>query len=115
MTCNMNRITLVLFALCLLICVTPRPAHAENTFGPTVLACFHPDAKFTSMTYARGRGHHTWTGWIKFHEGRMDASMSFVMDMKTRNGDTFFRILPVMDGGPSEAASGCYLREWQRY
>lgn len=115
----MNRITnaLTLFSLllCLLICAIPRPVHAENNFGTTVLACFHPDATFTSATYARGRGHHTWSGWIKFREGRAEGAMSFVMDMKTRNGDTFFRVVPVMDGGMTQAASSCYLREWQRY
>jgi len=92
-------------------------AHAgEESFGSTVLGCYHPGATLTSVTYARGRDRHAWTGWIKFREGRREGfAMSFQMDMKTTRGETFYRVLPVTDDGTMPAASGCYLREWQRY
>lgn len=115
----MNRFAvLVLFPLLLAPTTTSRTAHAAgaDSFGVTVLGCFHPDAKFTSASYARGRNTHAWTGWITFRDGRREgAAMSFVMDMKTRNGDTFFRVLPLMDDASSAPAPGCYLREWQQY
>jgi hypothetical protein len=98
--------------------VTVREARAgEESFGSTVLGCYHPGATFSSATYTRGRDRHAWTGWIKFREGRHEGyAMSFQMDMKTtRSGETFYRVLPVMDDGMEPAASGCYLREWQRY
>jgi len=117
----MNRIAFLVFLvpLTLVPVAMPREAQAaatETPFGVTVLRCFHPEATFTSAIYAHGRDHHTWTGYITFREGHRDgATMSFVMDMKTRNGDSFFRVLPLMDDGYSAPASTCYLREWQRY
>lgn len=97
-----------------------REARAEegsSSFGNTVLGCYHPGATFTSATYMRGHDRHAWTGWIKFREDHHEGfAMSFQMDMKTtRSGETFYRVLPVTDDGTMPAASGCYLREWQRY
>jgi hypothetical protein len=107
---------LVSLLLAMGIALLPVRVHADEAdgFGPRLLKCFHPDAKFSSMTYAHGRGHHAWTGWIKFRDGRMDAAMSFVMDVKTRDGGTLVRITPVTDNASSAPDSSCYLREWQQ-
>jgi hypothetical protein len=119
MTSTVSRIGtkfLVSFLLTVGIALLPARVHADEAdgFGPHLLKCFHPDAKFSSMTYAHGRGHHAWKGWIKFQDGRTDAAMSFVMDVKTRDGATEIRITPVTDDALTAPESGCYLREWQR-
>jgi hypothetical protein len=110
----------LLFAMGLGIGAIVKPAHAagEGTFGGNIVDCFHPDAKFTSVTYAKGHGRHAWMGWIRFHEGRAsgDAVMSFTMDMKTaQNGESFYRVTPLTDDGFLAPAPGCYMRDWQRY
>jgi hypothetical protein len=94
---------------------TAQASGPADAFGTTVLDCFHPEAKFSSVSFTRGARRHPWIGLIKFREGRADAEMTFAMDTKTTQGGDFYRITPLTDGGPSVAASGCYLRDWQPY
>ncbi len=113
---NTGKKFLVSFLLAAAVVALPASVHADDAegFGPRLLQCFHPDAKFSSMTYARGRGHHAWTGWIKFQDGRTSAAMNFVMDVKNQDGGLVVRITPLTDSALSAPEASCYLREWQR-
>ena len=113
---NMAIRTLLVLCLVAAGMIVAIPARADDAegFGPRLLKCFHPDAKFDSMTVARGRGHHAWTGWIKFQDHRTAAAMNFVMDTKNQDGGIVVRITPLTDSALSAPETSCYLREWQR-
>lgn len=109
------RLVVLVSALLVAGSVTDTARAGGDGFATSVIDCFHPGAQFTTATYARGRGRHAWSGWIGFREGHShaEAVMSFVMDTKTQNGDSVYRITPITDDGSQPPAPGCYLREWQ--
>jgi mevalonate pyrophosphate decarboxylase len=121
----MNRIhkrTAILFLLalpCLAAGTTASTAHAGNeTFGSSLLKCFHPTADFVQISYAQrhgsASGKRSWKGWLTYStKNHEDSAMSFVLDMKTEDGVSFVRVTPLTDSSTSAPETSCYLRDWQ--